>query len=43
MGKHRYVYISLFLLLTLWNKSLCSSSEDMAFAALQLDSSLLGK
>lgn len=38
MGKHR-----LFLFLTLWNKSLCSSSEDMAFAALQLDSSLLGK
>lgn len=28
---------------TLWNKSLCSSSENMAFAALQLDTSLLGK
>lgn len=28
---------------TLWNKSLCSSSENMAFVALHLDSSLLGK
>lgn len=34
---------SLFFFHTLWNKSLCSSSEDMAFAALQLDTSLLGK
>lgn len=28
---------------TLWNKSLSPSSEDMAFVALHLDTSLLGE
>lgn len=28
---------------TLWNESLCPSSENMAFVALHLDTSLLGE
>lgn len=43
--RHLYellIYVS-FNTHTLWNKSLCPSSKDVAFVAFHLNTSLLGK